>query len=63
MMGINRSTVSQWFNENRDPPAEAVAEMVAALEKIGEAAAQSFIMLYPEPIVSIEPPSEDDQIS
>lgn len=45
-MGINRSTVSQWFNETRDPSAEAVTEIVAALEKINEAAAKEFLVLY-----------------
>ncbi|GET37340.1 helix-turn-helix domain-containing protein [Microseira wollei] len=45
-MGINRSTVSQWFNETRDPSAEAVTEIVSALEKINEAAAKEFLVLY-----------------
>jgi transcriptional regulator with XRE-family HTH domain len=45
-MGINRSTVSQWFNETRDPSAEAVTEIVAALEKLSEAAARDFLVLY-----------------
>lgn len=61
-MGINRSTVSQWFNESRDPSAEAVAEMVAALEKIDEAAARNFLVLYLGRIVLIEPPAEDEKM-
>ena len=45
-MGIGRSTVNQWFNELSDPSAEAVTEIVAALETLNEAAAQEFIALY-----------------
>jgi predicted transcriptional regulator len=61
-MGINRSTVSQWFNESRDPSAEAVAQMVAALEKIDEAAARNFLVQYLGRIVLIDPPAEDDKM-
>jgi predicted transcriptional regulator len=45
-MGINRSTVYQWVNEVSDPLAEAVTEIVKALENIDEAAAEDFINLY-----------------
>jgi transcriptional regulator with XRE-family HTH domain len=47
-MGIARSTVSHWFNETRDPSAEAVTEIVKALQQINEAAAEEFINLYLE---------------
>jgi transcriptional regulator with XRE-family HTH domain len=47
-MGISRNTVSQWFNETRDPLAEAVTEIVKALKQINEAAAEEFIALYLE---------------
>jgi len=46
VMGIARSTVSHWFNETRDPSAEAVTEIVKALRKLDEAAAKEFIELY-----------------
>lgn len=45
-MGIGRSTVNNWFNETRDPSAEAVTEIVAALEAIDPAAAKEFVSLY-----------------
>jgi transcriptional regulator with XRE-family HTH domain len=45
-MGIGRSTVNQWFNESSDPSAEAVTEIVAALETLNQAAAKEFIVLY-----------------
>jgi transcriptional regulator with XRE-family HTH domain len=46
VMGINRATVNQWFNETRDPLAEAIPDIVAALETLNEAAAKDFIALY-----------------
>ena len=45
-MGINRSTVYQWFNEITDPSAESVTQIIAALETLNEAAANEFIALY-----------------
>ncbi|NJL40453.1 MAG: helix-turn-helix transcriptional regulator [Leptolyngbyaceae cyanobacterium RM2_2_4] len=45
-MGINRSTVYQWFNEITDPSAESVIQVIAALETLNEAAAKEFIALY-----------------
>jgi transcriptional regulator with XRE-family HTH domain len=53
-MGINRSTVSQWFNEQRDPSAEAITEIVAALERLNEVAARDFLVLYLGRIVRTE---------
>jgi predicted transcriptional regulator len=46
VMGIARSTVSHWFNETRDPSAEAVTEIVKALRKLDESAAKEFVELY-----------------
>lgn len=46
VMGIARSTVSHWFNETRDPSAEAVTEIVKALHKLDESAAKEFVELY-----------------
>ena len=48
VMGIARSTVSHWFNETRDPSAEAVTEIVKALRQIDKEAAEEFIDLYLE---------------
>ncbi|NJL23426.1 MAG: helix-turn-helix transcriptional regulator [Leptolyngbyaceae cyanobacterium SM1_3_5] len=45
-MGIARSTVSHWFNETRDPSAEAVTEIIEGLRQIEPAAAEEFINLY-----------------
>lgn len=45
-MGISRNTVNQWFNETRDPLAEAVTEIVKALHKLDKTAAQEFVDLY-----------------
>lgn len=47
-MGVNRSTVNNWFNETRDPSAEAVTEIVKALRQLNETAAEDFINLYLE---------------
>lgn len=46
VMGIARSTVSHWFNETRDPSAEAITEIVKALRKLDETAAKEFVELY-----------------
>ncbi|NJO78153.1 MAG: helix-turn-helix transcriptional regulator [Cyanobacteria bacterium RM1_2_2] len=45
-MGVSRNTVNQWFNETRDPLAEAVTEIVKALHKLDESAAKEFVELY-----------------
>ena len=45
-MGVNRATVNQWFNETRDPLAESIPDIVAALETLNESAAKDFIALY-----------------
>ena len=46
VMGIGRSTMHYWFNDIRDPSAEAVLEMRKGLRKINPAAAEEFIRLY-----------------
>jgi transcriptional regulator with XRE-family HTH domain len=45
-MGIGRSTVHHWVNEARDPLADSIPDIVAALEKLNEAAAREFLLLY-----------------
>lgn len=45
-MGINRSTVYQWFNEITDPSAESVVQVVNALETLNSTAAKDFLLLY-----------------
>lgn len=46
VMGIGRSTMHYWFNDMRDPSAEAVLEIRKGLRKINPAAAEEFIRLY-----------------
>lgn len=45
-MGISRGTVNNWFNETRDPTAESIPDIVAALDTLNEAAARDFLRLY-----------------
>lgn len=45
-MGISRTTVNQWFNETRDPLAESIPDIVAALEALDAEAAKDFVALY-----------------
>lgn len=45
-LGTSRSTVSQWFNEARDPSAESVLDIRDALRTIDPSAAEKFIDLY-----------------
>lgn len=46
MMEVDRSNISRWVSETRDPTAEAVAEIKDALEKLDPAAAEEFVMFY-----------------
>lgn len=45
-MGIGRSSINRWVNENRDPAAEAVIEIAEGLETINPVAAKKFLSLY-----------------
>ena len=57
-IGINRSTVSQWVNEKRDPLAETIPEIVAALETLDEDAAKNFLFLYLGRVMETPPPDD-----
>jgi hypothetical protein len=46
MMGIDRSNLSRWVSEERDPLAETVYEVRQALMQINPEAAQEFVKLY-----------------
>lgn len=46
VMDIGRSTVNHWVLEKRDPTAESLLGIIAALEKINPAAAEDFLWLY-----------------
>ncbi len=45
-MGINRSTVSNWISQSRDPSASAIINILDGLKKINPEAAKDFIKLY-----------------
>lgn len=45
-MGIDRSNISRWVSGERDPLAEVVPDIRAALEKLNPAAAKAFVQLY-----------------
>ena len=45
-MGIARSSVNDWVNENRTPSSEAVLEIRKGLQAINSEAAEEFIRLY-----------------
>jgi transcriptional regulator with XRE-family HTH domain len=45
-MGIGRSSINRWVNENRDPASEAVLEIRKGLQQINPDAAAEFIRLY-----------------
>lgn len=45
-MGIGRSSINRWVNENRDPGGDAILEIRKGLNKINPAAAEEFIGLY-----------------
>jgi hypothetical protein len=44
--GIDRSNVSRWVSEERDPTGEAIAAIKDALEKMKPEAAEEFVVLY-----------------
>lgn len=45
-MGIDRSNVSRWVSESRDPSAEAVAQIKHALVRLQPTAAEDFVRFY-----------------
>ncbi len=45
-MGIGRSSINRWVNENRDPSGDAILEIRRGLQKINPVAAEEFIRLY-----------------
>ncbi|MBE9031404.1 helix-turn-helix transcriptional regulator [filamentous cyanobacterium LEGE 11480] len=45
-MGIDRSNVSRWVSESRDPSAEAVAQIKQALVHLQPPAAEDFVQFY-----------------
>ncbi|MGB3493585.1 MAG: helix-turn-helix transcriptional regulator [Elainellaceae cyanobacterium] len=47
-MGIDRSNISRWANETRDPGAETLLEIRQGLQTIDPQAAMDFIELFLE---------------
>ncbi len=45
-MGIGRSSINRWVNENRDPSGDAILEIRRGLLKIDPEAAEEFVRLY-----------------
>lgn len=45
-MGLGRSTINHWVNEVSDPLADAIPDIVAALETLNPTAAREFLVLY-----------------
>lgn len=45
-MGVNRSTVSNWISQSRDPSANAIINILDGLKQINPEAAKNFIQLY-----------------
>jgi len=45
-LGVERNNVHRWVNEQRDPTAERVVDIVKALNQINPSAAKDFIDLY-----------------
>jgi transcriptional regulator with XRE-family HTH domain len=45
-MGIDRSNVSRWVSEERNPTGEAIVAIKTALEKFDPEAAETFVRLY-----------------
>jgi transcriptional regulator with XRE-family HTH domain len=45
-MGVDRSNVSRWVNEERDPAGDAIFEIKEALHQINPEASEAFVYLY-----------------
>lgn len=45
-MGIGRSSVNRWVNDNRDPSGDVILEIRKGLREIAPEAAEEFIRLY-----------------
>lgn len=46
MMQVDRSNISRWVSEERDPSAEAVYEILEALKGLNLKAAKAFVETY-----------------
>lgn len=57
-MSIGRSTIHYWVNGTRDPLAESVTEIIAALQTIDENAAKDFVRLYLGSIAELDTQNE-----
>ena len=58
-MGIDRSNISRWVSEHRDPAAEAVFQIRQALEAINPSAASDFVRFYFYDPIDSEPRAEE----
>lgn len=45
-MGVDRSNVSRWVKEERDPAGDAIFEIKEALGVLNPEAAETFVQLY-----------------
>lgn len=45
-MGVDRSNVSRWVKEERDPAGDAIYEIKEALRQLNPEAAETFVQLY-----------------
>lgn len=45
-MGIDRSNISRWVSEERDPTGDAISDIKDALEQLSPPAAEEFVKLY-----------------
>ena len=55
-LGVERSIVFRWYHEKIDPTAETVAEIVKALNRINQSAANDFIQVYLGDLISYKNP-------
>lgn len=62
MMDIDRSNVSRWVNETRDPSAESVADLKNALTDIQVEAGDDFVQyfLYNKPLTLVPIKEEEE---
>ena len=54
-MKIDRSNISRWVSEERDPTGDAIADIKDALEKLDPSAAEEFVKMYLSDAESLPP--------
>jgi transcriptional regulator with XRE-family HTH domain len=62
IMGIDRSNVSRWVNESRDPSGESIVDLKRALTEINPSAADDFVKYFLYADIAPIDPNQGDRL-